>query len=67
MAPDFVTLTDYYTGRPVAIRLMYVVVVAQIGASVHLEMDGDADTVVVAERFAEVVALLNGEDQSDGR
>lgn len=66
MAPEYVTLTDYYTGLPVAVRAVYVVVVAQIGTSVHLEMDGETDTVVVGEPFAVVVARLNGEDADVG-
>ena len=66
MAAEFVTLTDYYTGDPVAVRQVYVAVVAQIGATVQLEMDGDIATVVVSESFAEVVALLNGEGADSG-
>lgn len=67
MAAEFVVLTDYYTGAPVAVRAVLVAVVAQIGTSVHLEMDGETDTVVVGEPFAAVVARLNGEDLTDGR
>ena len=67
MAPEFVTLTDFYTGKPVAVRPEYVCVVAQIGTSVHLEIVGDVDTVVVQGPFAAVVARLNGEDETDGR
>jgi hypothetical protein len=67
MAAEFVTLTDFYTGKLVAVRPEYVCVVAQIGTSVHLEIVGDVDLVVVQGPFAAVVARLNGEDQTDGR
>ena len=65
--PKFVTLTGYYTNQPLAVRVERVVTAAQIGTSVHLEIVGDVDTVVVQGPLAIVVARLNGEDETDGR
>lgn len=67
MAAEFVTLTDYYTDQPLAVRVERVVTAAQIGTSVHLEVVGAEGDIVVREPFAVVVASLNGEDQTDGR
>lgn len=67
MVADFVTLADYYTGQPVAVRADHGVVVSQINDTIHLEIIGGVDAAVVRGPFADVVARLNGEDQTDGR
>ncbi len=67
MAPEFVTLTGYYTGAPVAVRAICVVVVGQVNGVACLDLDGVEDDIAVREPFAVVVARLNGEDLTDGR
>lgn len=66
MAPEFVTLTEFYTRLPVAVRVDRVIVVGKVNGVARLELDGVDDDLAVSEPFGAVVARLNG-DESDGR
>ena len=70
MAAEFVFLTSYYTGKPVAVSRTRVVLVEDHYAGARLRIDDGTDSgdhMSVGETPAVVVARLNGEDQTDGR